>query len=401
MTNNLEANFPPPAIPLSPVLSTLSNNQKKDSSSITQSILDTRHQLHVSSGRAGIALALEHAGVSAGDEVLIPAFHCESMVTPIRRAGAEPIFFKVNLDASIKLSDIEAKITPRTKAILATHYFGFPQNLAPLQKICEEYNLTLIEDCAHTFFGSFNGTSVGMWGDYAIASSMKFFPVYDGGMLVSHTRNLDTLQLNRPPSGFQLKALFNILERGLNYRRLGLLGKVLNLALFTKSLIWKGLKALSKSNNPEISVGPSSADGGYGLDENWIHKSASWPSTKIIERTNLAQLVTARRKNYLTIQHALSGINGCRPLHESLPEGAVPLVCPIYIEQPQKHFAKLKHLGVPIWRFGEYLDQQITKDLCANSIELSAHIFQFPCHQELTDSEIDWMIETIKTELET
>jgi dTDP-4-amino-4,6-dideoxygalactose transaminase len=398
--SNIEANFPVPAIPLSPVFSRLSRSNNTESSSLTTSILDTRYQLHVSSGRAGIALALEHANISAGDEVLIPAFHCESMVAPIHRSGAKPVFFRIHADANIDLADIADKITPRTKVILATHYFGFPQNLVPLQEICATHKLVLIEDCAHTFFGSLNGITVGQWGDYAIASSMKFFPVYDGGMLVSNSRNLDTIKLDTPPLGFQLKALSNILEKAIGYKRLGLIGKLLNLALSAKSLIWRVVKTFAKNDKPGISAGPSSADGGYGLDENWINKSISWPSKKVIERTDREQLVSARRANYLKIHRALQNITGCHPLHSTLPDGVIPLVYPIYIEQPQRHFAKLKNLGVPIWRFGEYLDEEVDSTLCANSVDLSAHIFQFPCHQELNDDEIDWMIKTIKTEFE-
>ena len=398
--SNIDAIFPAPSIPLSPVLSKLSNNREINSSDTTRSVLDARYQLHVTSGRAGIALALAHAGVSVGHEVLIPAFHCESMIAPVHWTGATPIFFKVNQDTSIDLHDIENKITPRTKAILTTHYFGFPQNLAALQKLCTEKDIVLIEDCAHTFFGGLHDTTVGQWGDYAIASSMKFFPVYDGGMLVSNSRNLDAIKLDTPALGFQLKALSNILEKAIGYKRLGLIGKLLNLALSAKSLIWRAAKTFAKNDNPGISAGPSSADGGYGLDENWINKSISWPSKKVIERTDLEHLVSARRANYLKIHRALQNTTGCHPLHSTLPDGVIPLVYPIYIEQPQKHFAKLKRLGVPIWRFGEYLDPQITTTLCANSVDLSAHIFQFPCHQELNDDEIDWMIKTIKTEFE-
>ena len=77
--------------------------------------------------------------------------------------------------------------------------------------------------------------------------------------------------------------------------------------------------------------------------------------------------------------------------------GVVPLVIPMTITDPATLFPTLKNLGVPIWRFGEYLYPQISEHVCENSVYLSKHVFQFPCHPELTDKEIDWMVETIKS----
>ncbi|MBV1914297.1 MAG: aminotransferase class I/II-fold pyridoxal phosphate-dependent enzyme [Pseudomonadales bacterium] len=398
--NDLSTTFPSPSIPLFPVLSGFPAFRNTHSGQSPPSLLDTRSTLHISSGRAGIALALECAGVLASEEVLIPAYHTDSMIAPVRRIGATPIFYKIESDTQIDISDIEQKINSHTKVILVTHYFGFVQDLLPLKEICSAHGIILIEDCAHTFFGSRNGATVGQIGDYAIASSMKFFPIYDGGLLASQSHTLDDIRLQAPPSGFQVKAALNILEKSISYQRLGLAGKLLNRILLVKSIIWQAIKLISLNKRQARNAGPASADGGYGLDEHWINKSISRPSRKIIESTDLNLLVHRRRENYQKIHDAIVEISGCHPLHQILPDGAVPMVCPIYVDDPQKHFAKLKLLGVPIWRFGEYLDQQVNEKLCKNSVELSAHIFQFPCHQELTEAELDWMIQTIRTQFE-
>ncbi|MBL4584187.1 MAG: DegT/DnrJ/EryC1/StrS aminotransferase family protein [Pseudomonadales bacterium] len=398
--NDLTTIFPTPAIPLTPVLSKLPLNKKVRGKHTTASLLDAQSILHISSGRAGIALALECAKVTNADEVMIPAYHTDSMIAPVRRTGASPVFYRVKSDTDIDLADIQNKITPDTKVVLVTHYFGFMQNLIPLRKLCDTHNLILIEDCAHTFFGSLNEIAVGQIGDYAIASSMKFFPIYDGGLLVSRQHSLDGITLHSPPLTFQIKAALNILENSLKYQRFGLFGKILGGLLFIKSILWQAKKSISNNKRSSADIGPASADGGYGLDEHWIHKFVSWPSNKIIARTDSQELVRKRRENYKEIVTALIGLPGCRPLHPMLPDGAVPMVCPIYVDNPQKHFTKLKLLGVPIWRFGEYLDPEIDETLCKNSVELSAHIFQFPCHQELLSDELDWMIQTIKTQFE-
>ncbi len=388
--------YPKPSAPIAPVFSRYSCRFKKQQPP-RESILSTRSHLHVSSGRAAIALALEHAGIKAGDEVLVPAYHCESMVSPVRWRGANAVFYQVNQDTSINLQDIEQKITPETRAIITTHYFGFLQNLQALREVCDAKNILLIEDCAHALFGSVNNAPVGSWGHYAIASSMKFFPVYDGGILASNSQDLTAISVSAPPIIFHAKAAFNIIENAIALKRLGLIGRIIDKLLLLKSALWSGLKKLTGKKHGAI-ASPKSSDGGYDLDENWIHKRVSHPSKMIIEHSDYQRICTQRRLNYIRLEQALSRLSGVRSLYSSLPEETTPLVYPVYIEEPEKHFAPLKIQGVPIWRFGEFLDSEINESVCGNSVELSAHIFQFPCHQELTQEELDWMIETITHE---
>lgn len=386
--------YPEPLIPIAPVLSSYSCKWKKQSTP-SNSVLSLPSCLHVSSGRAAIALALEHAGIGQADEVLIPAYHCESMVSPVRWRNATPVFYQINEDASIKESDIASKITSRTKAIIATHYFGFPQNLNLLRSLCDKKNILLIEDCAHAFFGEIQGHAIGSWGDYAIASSMKFFPVYDGGILASRKLNFDDISFSSPPLLFDLKSLFNVLERSISFKRMGVIGHLIAMLLQLKSFFWSSIKRIRNTPNTQLS-GPSSSEGGYGLDKNWIHKKISASSKYIIEHADYKLIHDLRRSNFKKIDSLLKEINGIQPLHESLPDGVAPLVYPVFVSQPEKYFHKLKIEGVPIWRFGEYLDESIDESLCSNSVMLSTHIFQFPCHQELKDDEIQWMASTIK-----
>ena len=387
--------YPKPHIPLSPVLSWPGINLSKSQKAGTKnSILDNRHLIHVSSGRSAIALALEETGVATGDEVLVPAFHCESMVSPVTWRGAAPVFYRVRSNTEIDLEDLASKINSRTKVIIAAHYFGFIQNLQPVVDLCREKNLMLVEDCAHAFFGSRNGKSVGSWGDFAIASSMKFFPVYDGGILCSQEIPSGIGEMDTPAFLFQIKSAINVLQNATSYERLGILGKIFKLLAGGAESVWRLVKKMSGREHSGI-AGPSSSGGGYSLDETWIHRRASGFSKLIIEHQNAERIIEARRKNYLKLQQALADIQHTRPLFEHLPEGVVPLVFPLYVEAPALTFSVLKNAGVPIWRFGEYLDPAISESVCSNSVDLSAHVFQFPCHQELSENELDWMIEII------
>lgn len=385
--------FPAPAIPLSPVLSNRSLRLRQTRS--TPSLLDLPHKLHVTSGRAAIALALEHAGVGPGDQVLIPAFHCESMVSPIRWRHAEPVFYRVHANTDIDLEHIKECYSPTCKAIIASHYFGFMQDFRPLRQWCDEVGIVFIEDCAHAFFGQSHGVGAGQSGDYAIASSMKFFPMYDGGLLVSNRHRLDSIAVRKPSLTIDLKSLVNTLERAIAYGRLGWAGWCLSRLMAAKSFLWQRLKSTTKLE----SNGPSSSEGAYGLDENWIHVATTRVSRRVLHHSDVARIAHYRRRNYQILNAALGKLPGVRPLFPKLPDYCVPLVYPLYFDHPEEHFRALKEMGVPIWRFGEFLDPMVNRHDFPCSKDLSRHVFQFPCHQELLNRELNWMIRHVQASL--
>src|SRR5262249_8091118 len=134
--------------------------------------------------RNAIYHCLSALEIQPGDKVLVPSFHCASMIEPIVQHGARVIFYKIKRDCSVDFTDVEAKIDAQTRAILAIHYFGFPQMLGPLQQLCRERKLYLIEDCAHVLLGQVKENALGSYGDVSIFSWRKFLPIYDGGYLI-------------------------------------------------------------------------------------------------------------------------------------------------------------------------------------------------------------------------
>ncbi len=390
-----EADYPSPRIPLAPVISNQSLTRRRTQKGAINSLLDAPYKRHVTSGRAAISLALEDAGIGPGDEVLIPAFHCESMISPIRWRQATPLFYQIEKDTKINLDDIKARYRPSCKAVIATHYFGFMQDFRPLRQWCDRHGVVFIEDCAHAFFGAGDAFNVGEAGHYAIASSMKFFPIYDGGLLVSYRQSLANISVRPAGLSIDAKSLLNTLEKSIGYGRLGWLGWVVQKMLVAKNVLWAWLK----SNSRLTTHGPASSEGAYDLDETWIHVANTRVSQRILAHSNLTRICQKRRENYLTLDRALSKLNGVRPLFPDLPAGCVPLVYPLYFDDPSAHFARLKQQGVPIWRFGEFLDDEIDDNNYPNSKTLSRHVFQFPCHQELLDHELQWMIDAVSSSL--
>ena len=101
----------------------------------------------------------------------------------------------------------------------------------------------------------------------------------------------------------------------------------------------------------------------------------------------------------MVLQQALAGLPGCRPLFATLPEGACPWVFPLLAERPVPLFEALQAAGVPMVRFGAALWPGVDDSVCPNSIELGRRLVAFPCHQELSDTELGWMSGAIRDAL--
>jgi len=354
------------------------------------SILDAGEVRLVTSGRIAIALALREIGVQAGDKVLLPAYHSKSMVAPVTACGALPVFYQVGPDGMVDTLALAAALDAGVKAVIVTSYFGFPQALAPIRAWCDAQRVALIEDCAHCFFGSHGGRTVGSWGDYAIASSMKFFPIYEGGALVSARHRLTTPVPHSAGIGFEAKAALNALEHSFAYRRLPLVAAALWLPLQLKALLWRLVK-----RGATAPLTPSSSDSSYDFDPRWLDKRSSLFSRLVLARVPHGAIVARRRANYLALAAALSALPGCRPLHAHLPDEVCPWLFPLVVDDPEPLFARLHGAGVPMTRFADTLWPGVDAAVCANSAYLSRHVLGFPCHQELRPDELAWMIATI------
>lgn len=183
-------------------------------------VADLPNRLLVSSGRVATAIALRLAGAGAGTKVLVPSYHCPTMVAAVVATGAEPVFFPMDHDGSPSLDFLEAQVLDDVRAMVAVHYFGLPVTMTALRAMCDRRGIALIEDCAHSMFGIVDGSAVGTTGDYAIASLTKFFPVVDGGIIARNAivrrESSPTLTLRWQPrrAGAEIRSLANALELG-------------------------------------------------------------------------------------------------------------------------------------------------------------------------------------------
>jgi hypothetical protein len=264
-----------------------------------------------------------------------------------------------------------------------------------LRDFCDSHQLLLLEDCAHAFFGQQDGLPLGSYGDYAIASAMKFFPVFDGGCLISSRHSLNQIRLEPAGAVFQLKAVMDSLERAFAYRPSRLTRLFFKLPLHLKKKLWSNIKGRSQGGIAVASYTPPASEGGFGFDVAWLNKAMSICSRFIIQGTSQKRIIEHRRMNFLRLLDALDKLPYCRPLYTSLPETVVPYVFPFLVEKPEFIFPELKRKRVPILRW-DFLASRIDASLCPVSADMALKLFQFPCHQELRSDELEWMITQIR-----
>jgi perosamine synthetase len=176
----------------------------------------------VSSGTAGLHLALLTMGVGEGDEVIIPSFTFVAVVNAVLQVRATPVlveldFVTLNLDAAA----VEHAISPRTRAILAIHTFGVPAQMDALQDLARRHQLSFIEDASEAIGARFGERLAGSFGDLAV---LGFYPnkqitTGEGGAVLAsdpaHAARLRQLRnQGRDASGNWLDHV----EPGYNYR---------------------------------------------------------------------------------------------------------------------------------------------------------------------------------------
>lgn len=151
--------------------------------------LGVKHAIGCASGTDALHLALQAAGVQAGDEVITSPFTFIATAEAIAFVGAKPVFVDIDPQTfNITAERIEAAITPKTKAVMPVHLFGQPCDMAAILAVCARHGLKVIEDCAQSFGAHINGKQTG---SFSIASGFSFFPSKnlgcygDGGMVCS------------------------------------------------------------------------------------------------------------------------------------------------------------------------------------------------------------------------
>lgn len=175
----------------------------------------------VCNGTAALMIALACLGLKPGDEVIMPTFTIISCGLSIINVGAVPVLIDSNPRTwCMDVHQIEAKITPRTKAIMAVHIYGHPVDMDPIHDLASKHNLFIIEDAAEAHGAEYKGHKVGGIGDFSCFSfyANKIITSGEGGMVLTNSLDYAAHLRSLRNLCFQKERRFFHSELGFNYR---------------------------------------------------------------------------------------------------------------------------------------------------------------------------------------
>lgn len=152
-----------------------------------------KYGIACSSGTTALHLALETIGIIKGDEVIVPSFTMIATANAVSICGAKPVFVDCEpVTFTMDPTEVEKKITKKTKAIIMVHIYGHPCQIGELKALAQKYKLWLVEDAAEAHGAEYKGSKIGSLGDIAAFSfyANKIITTGEGGMVTTNNHKL-------------------------------------------------------------------------------------------------------------------------------------------------------------------------------------------------------------------
>lgn len=338
---------------------------------------------HFSHGRYALGEAYRRGGLDQNSVLMAPAYHCVTMLDPALALGAEVQLYPLTAGLSPdpdKLNEIFAQSVKPIRVLLATHFFGFVQELSWLKQWCAAKGVTLVEDCSHVLFNEhYQAEGAGRFGKFIASSPYKFFPSVDGGLLYApEARLLDRLETLPAAWLAELRGIKRSIERSHTPR---ILKRDIDLVDQQLDAVTQGSLVPGVDRNLQRQA--QSTLYSEGASRVASLRSSRW----VIDHSSIGGNVTRRQANYRRWLQALSDVPNCHALYPELPEHVVPYMFPLYIDFPMPHFYWLKQMGVPVWRWDE-----MAVSTCPVARDYRLHLLQLPCHQSLSEDELNWIV---------
>jgi perosamine synthetase len=358
-------------------------------------VADLPHRV-TTSGRAALLAALRLAAVPPGSGVLVPSYHCPTMVAPVVQAGLKPLYFPLDTQGLPRLDAIEPAVAAQARVMFVAQYFGLPQGLQAALDWCEARGILLVEDCAHSFFGHAGSRPVGQWGHYAIASLSKFFPVAEAGLVASARLPIPALVLHRPSLRWQVKGLLDVLQHAHAHSRFrGPSNLVAPLA--------RRIRDASR-DEPALPSGvlEASAEAAMqGADMSRASQGPSLAARMLFKLLPEQPIVRQRQANFLAWHSALLDAPGSHGLLPGLPSASAPYVYPLWVdgaERADRVYASLRQARLPVFRW-DRVWPGTPADPTDTGSQWSRHLLQLLCHQSLSSADIAQSAQVIRRAL--
>ena len=386
-----------PALPRNPVLGWASFTGVRHAG--LPSVGDLPYTQLLTSGRAALHAALQQLQLAPGSAVLVPSYHCPTMVAPIVHAGLTPRYYAIGEDGLPQLDRLDAPGASPAGALIVAHLFGLPKDLGAVRAWCDARGVPLLEDCAHSYFGMAGSRAVGTWGDYAIASLTKFLPVPELGLLGSHRHPLRPLHLAPQGGRAQTKAWVDALEVAARF------GRPAGLAASLRGLmaLKNAHRSASFANKPAFTASGAKLDGSAStmLAASDMARASAAPlllSSGLYRHLPMRRIVLHRQRNFDHLSAALGDLPRTGLLMPRRADTHAPYVVPLWVDDAERVYHGLRAQGLPVLRWDR---RWPGTPMAAHDIGLrwGSHLLQFPCHQDLAPQDIDHVALQLRRQL--
>jgi len=334
---------------------------------------ERRSVVFTQSGRHAILLAARLWGLGPDDEVLAPAYNCGSEISPLLATGAQVVFYRVDTSATADLDDIRERITPRTRVLYVTHYFGRYTDIGDLASFCRARGIRILDDAALSLFSVMPDHHA----DATVFSLRKSLPAVDGGIL-----SIDE-------DAERVRALMHGADP-------------LSAARGSLSLVKKWAQ---QWRPPRARRAVPPADGADGADDrpdippayycaaDAVVRAAARASRGVLAASDPRQIRDIRRRNYHDLRARLDGLAGLTPLwpQAALPQGLCPLGLPVLVDDKRGWCAALNTAGIAVSPWWEGYHRGLDWSAFPEAQRLKRHLLLLPVHQQLAPRHLDFI----------
>ncbi len=319
--------------------------------------------------------------------VMVPAYHCPTLVQSVLRAGMKVRFFAIRDDLSVDLEHLEAQLDSNVAALIVIHYFGFEARTRDVAARCAARETVLIEDWSHSFLRAAPLRLAGEVGDYALYSPWKLVPCGNGGLLRRiGAGRLPSLGLKPPPLALTArlyKSMFESACAGLEDDAL------LKRAYFAL----EARRTASASGHPEAGeheaeLPPATLATFYPEDPALFNARLPWLCRRVLEHAELADMVHRRRANYRDFAALVPRRPDLQPCYPVLDDDTCPWAYPLRMTGRRGRDQQLRDRGVAFFTFGEFLHPLLDAAALPAAVKdsatrLSTEMICFPVHQQV------------------
>jgi dTDP-4-amino-4,6-dideoxygalactose transaminase len=296
--------------------------------------------------------------------------------------------YRIQANLEIDFEDVLHKLTPKTRVLYVTHFFGWPQQIEPIREEIVKRGIRILEDCALSLFSCDEdvGSRIGRIGDAAIYSFPKTLAVPDGGAVTSPTPLENTVHLGGSPSN----AL--ILRRCLPFLKRFVLDRV------------PGAQRLHKLLNRGIE-GPGSIKGStkdpgmpenYYFDERKCNDGMSSLSMGLLKRVDRREVKRIRQENYRLLLEGIRSVPGIRVLKPDLPEDVCPLSMPIQVNDRDQLRQALMARGIYTYPWWAGYHRRMDWSEFPEARRLKDTVLTLPVHQGLGSQHMEYITEVLR-----